>query len=440
MDFDPVAYINEPRWTESRYGLERIQELLDRLGRPQDSLRMIHVAGTNGKGSTCAFLSQILQKAGYRTGLFTSPYIIEFADRIRVNGINIGAGDLMDVTLKVKAVADAMDDHPTEFELMTALAFLYFKQEACDIVVCETGLGGRLDSTNVIERPELSILSSIDMDHTELLGHSLEAIAREKAGIIKTGIPVISWPQKQEAEKVIEKIAAENKSQLIVPDFSQLCTYLLPKLSQSGHEEPLRQVFDYKGYKELSISMLGSFQPYNASLAIEAVEVLNLCGWHIDDGALREGLASARWGGRFEIVRNDPVFVIDGAHNKAAAQSLVQSLKQVFPDRKFIFLVGFLKDKDYMSILEDFIPLAEVFLTIAPPNQRALSADELATEIRGLQQRCDEGSMVSVDSFEDISLAVGHALELAQARQNKGIICAFGSLYSIHDIRRGLGL
>ena len=198
-EFDPIAYINEPRWQQSRYGLERTQELLERLGRPQDRLKFVHVSGTNGKGSTCAFIESVLREAGYKTGLFTSPYIITFEERIRVNGENISLGDLRDVTIDVREHAEAMADetgeHPTEFELMTAVAFEHFARSGCDIVVAEVGLGGRLDSTNIIENPEACVIVRIGLDHTELLGDTMAAVATEKAGIIKPGAKVVSSPR-----------------------------------------------------------------------------------------------------------------------------------------------------------------------------------------------------------------------------------------------------
>ena len=199
MSFDPIAYINEPRWLESRLGLDRICELLDRLGRPQDRLKFVHVAGTNGKGSTCAYLASILQAAGLRTGLFTSPYLIAFEERIRVDGANISADDLIEATLLVKEQAEAMADHPTEFELMCAVALVHFARSGCDVVVLEVGLGGRLDSTNVIDAPEVAVIARIGLDHTALLGNTLAAIAGEKAGIVKPGSAVVSWPQEPEA-------------------------------------------------------------------------------------------------------------------------------------------------------------------------------------------------------------------------------------------------
>ena len=222
MSFDPIAYINEPRWLESRLGLDRIRELLDRLGRPQDRLKFVHVAGTNGKGSTCAYLASILQAAGLRTGLFTSPYLITFEERIRVDGANITLDELTEATLLVKGQAEAMADHPTEFELMTAVALVHFVRRGCDIVVLEVGLGGRLDSTNAIDAPEAAVIARIGLDHTKLLGTTLAAIAGEKAGIVKPGSAVVSWPQDAEAMAVVEQAVAAAGDTLTVPDFACL--------------------------------------------------------------------------------------------------------------------------------------------------------------------------------------------------------------------------
>ncbi|MDR0514499.1 MAG: hypothetical protein LBG81_04990, partial [Coriobacteriaceae bacterium] len=222
MDFDPVAYISEPHWLESRLGLDRIQGLLDSLGKPQERLRFVHVAGTNGKGSTCAFLAHILQEAGFRTGLFTSPHIMEFSDRIQVDGTPISSDELLSVTLAVKEKADAMSDHPTEFEIMTAVALEHFARRKCDIVVFEVGLGGRLDATNVVDAPELCVITPVGFDHTEVLGTTLGAIAWEKAGIIKQGVPLVSWPQEKEAMDVISQAAAERQAKLTIVDFACL--------------------------------------------------------------------------------------------------------------------------------------------------------------------------------------------------------------------------
>ena len=222
-DFDPVAWINTPRWQASRLGLSRMVDLLERLGRPQDELRFVHVAGTNGKGSVCAYVASVLQAAGYKVGLFTSPFILCFEERIRVNGENIAGEELARAVAAVRPAAAAVEaacgDHPTEFELMAAVAFEHFRAVGCDIVVLEVGLGGRLDATNVIEAPEASVICRIGLDHTDLLGDTLGAIAGEKAGIVKAGAPVVSWPQESEAMAVIEAVAAERGCELFVPDF-----------------------------------------------------------------------------------------------------------------------------------------------------------------------------------------------------------------------------
>lgn len=431
MDFDPIAYINEPRWMESRLGLGRIVELLRLLGNPQKELRFVHVAGTNGKGSTCAFVAQVLQQAGYKTGLFTSPYIVEFADRIRIDGVNISDSDLSQVTLTVKEAADAMDDHPTEFELMTAVAFLHFSLQQCDIVVCEVGMGGRLDSTNVIESPEVSVIAALALDHTAILGNSLVEIAHEKAGIIKQGTPVIVWPQKPKAQEVLERIAADLDAPLLMPDFSQLTVRPF-----EGENRTLRS-FDYRDYEALEISLMGSYQPYNAALAIEVIEVLRGKGWHIEEDILRSGLLSTSWPARFEIIdKEGSYFVIDGAHNIEGVKALADSLTEVFPGQKAVFILGFLEDKDYPEMLETILPRGSAFVTITPPNPRALSAEKLACAIRWTGQDL-MGCSACVNPLvaPDIPRAIEQAKHLAGT---SGLVVAAGSLYSVAEIKRAL--
>ncbi|MCL1799145.1 MAG: bifunctional folylpolyglutamate synthase/dihydrofolate synthase [Eggerthellaceae bacterium] len=434
--FDPVAYINEPRWMASRLGLERIAELLDKIGRPQDRLRFVHVAGTNGKGSFCAFLSRILREAGYRTGLFTSPYIIEFADRIQVDGENIPFEDLCAATCAVKEAAEAMADHPTEFELMTAVAFVHFAQKGCDIVVCEVGLGGRLDSTNIIEAPELCIITAIGLDHTEVLGETLGAIAGEKAGIIKEGVPLLSWPQRPEAMEVVERVARERGAPLALPDFSRLPApgtasghsfASIPRAS--GHQSSPGTAPGY------SLSLLGIHQPRNAAMAIKAVSLLRQKGWAISDDALRAGLAKASLPGRFEVVAHSPTFIIDGAHNPDGAQALADSLEAYFPEAAPVFIVGVLKDKDYAEMLRRVLPRASGLVATTPPNDRALPAADLVVCIRSLLEEagCTPGA-VPVHATPDIPAAVRQARALAGP---EGLVCAFGSLYSVAPLKSG---
>lgn len=435
MEFDPVAYINEPRWMESRLGLERIRELLDRLGRPQDRLKFVHVAGTNGKGSTCAYLASILQAAGLRTGLFTSPYLIAFEERIRVNGANITAGELADVTLTVREQAEAMADHPTEFELMCSVALAHFARMSCDIVVLEVGLGGRLDSTNVIDAPEVAVIARIGLDHTKLLGNTLAAIAGEKAGIVKSGAPVVSWPQDDEAMEVVARAAAAAGDALTVPDFSQLAVGEVDWEAPGAPERP----FSYGRFTSLRTRLLGTYQPANAALAIEAVDVLRARGWDVPDDAVVRGIAGAAWPGRFEIVQAGegvPTIVVDGGHNPQGARALVDSLADVFPGRKAVFIVGVLEDKDYPAMLETVVPYASAFVCATPDNPRALPAEKLARAVRWTGQDllgCSAHMRPRV--ARDMSDALAQARELAGP---EGLICAFGSLYSVGDLKAAL--
>ena len=432
MVFDPIAYINEPRWLTSRLGLERITELLHRLGNPQDRVRIIHVAGTNGKGSVSAFLAHILQRADYVTGFFSSPYIMEFSDRIRVNGNNISPQDLMAVTLLVKQEAEAMEDHPTEFELMTAVAFLHFERCACDVAVVEVGLGGRLDSTNVIQSPELCIITAIGIDHTEMLGTRLGAIAAEKAGIIKDGSTVISWPQESEAMDVVVSRVRECDAKLAVPDFD--CLHIGP-VTYSMQRGYFVRKFDYRGYTDLEVQLIGSYQPYNCAVVLEAVSQLRSAGWIIGEDALRQGLADTTWPGRFEVINKDPIFIIDGAHNVQGAQALVASLDEAFYERPVVFIMGVLADKEYKNMLKIALPRGCALVTFTPPNPRGLLGRDLAQAASEYMLDA-EGEKISYRVPPIHVDSVAEAVEAAYslAREND-IICAWGSLYSVSALK-----
>lgn len=441
MDFDPIAYINTPRWQASRLGLDRIRELLERLGRPQDRLKFVHVAGTNGKGSICAYLASILNAAGHRTGMFTSPYIERFEERIRVDGVMISPDELRDVTLAVREHAEAMaeetGDHPTEFELMTAVALEHFARCGCDIVVLEVGLGGRLDSTNVIDAPEACVIARIGLDHTALLGNTLAAIAGEKAGIIKEGSAVVSWPQESEAMAVIEHAAAEHGCELRVPDFAQLEE---GAIRWEDGASPFRS-FSYREWTDLRTGILGSYQPQNATVALEVVSVLRGRGWHIPDEAVRAGVARTRWPGRFEIVEGGSspdgfAIVVDGGHNPQGARALADSLAEVFPGRKPVFVIGVLEDKDYPRMLEDVLPLGSAFVCVTPDNPRALPAHKLARAIRWTgQDLLGCSACVNPVVARDFEDAIRRARELADP---DALICAFGSLYSVAALKEAV--
>lgn len=373
--FDPVEYINTPRWRSSRLGLDRTRELLAGLGNPQDRFRAVHVAGTNGKGSTCVFIASILQAAGYRVGLFTSPYIIEFSDRIRVDGCNISPEDLMETTRAVRDVAEAMEDHPTEFELMTAVAFTHFARQGCDICVVEVGLGGRLDSTNVLARPDVCVITPIALDHTELLGDTLAAIAGEKAGIIKPGVPVVSAVQEPAAMGAIAARAVEQKAPLTCVDGDQV--------------EGTPDDFSYRSWQHLRLGLLGSYQPQNAATALEVIAVLRGKGWAVDDEAVRSGLEDVVWPGRFELLGESPDFIVDGGHNPQGAKALVDSLAQRYAGRPVLFVMGVLADKDYPAMVREIVGYegTRAIICIEPPSPRALSTADLAQAVRGEVKR-----------------------------------------------------
>ena len=463
MAFDPIAYITEPRWQQSRLGLERMAELMERLGNPQDKLQIVHVAGTNGKGSTCVFTASILQAAGYRTGLFTSPAILDFCDRIRVDGRNITVEELRDITMEVRAQADAMDDHPTEFELMTAVAFLQFARRGCDICVVEVGMGGRLDSTNIIKRPAVCAITPIALDHTAFLGDTIGAIANEKAGIIKFGSRVVSAAQERDADTVIRKAVGRNDAHL---RFVRASDVLGTSEDFSYYLEP--------GWGHFQLGMKGSYQPQNAALALEIVYALREEGWSISDDAIREGLAQARWPGRFELMGQNPPFIVDGGHNPQGARALVDSLAQWYPDRPVFFVMGVLADKDYNTMLDTVIayPGTRAFFTIEPPNPRALTSADLAAAIKNrveaanrrerkthpLMPRLHAVHVVEAGSVErGVALALDTAWGLMEddlisgpsadpfdtlSGWNKApsyanpVIVAFGSLYSVAQVER----
>ena len=433
QEFDPIAYINQPRWTESRYGLERIEELLERLGNPHQHMSIVHVAGTNGKGSTCAFVDSILRTAGFHVGLFTSPYVIEFAERIRIDGANITLDELRACTLLVRAQAEAMDDHPTEFELMTAVAFVAFQRARVDFAVVEVGLGGRLDSTNAIRAPEVCALAPIALDHTELLGDTVAQIAAEKAGIIKPGATVVSAVQAADAEEAIRSAARACECDVRCVDGAALRTEgsgALVSRCSADDETPFGiQRFSYRDYEELESQLLGSYQPENAGLAIEVALALRDRGFDISDEAIRAGIASATWPGRFQIVGDEPTFIIDGGHNAQGAQALAQSLARNFPGRKVVFLMGVLADKQYESMIETVREFAQAFVCITPPNPRALESAQLANAIKRIAPECGNDTYASTDIAE----GVRQAMDLAGA---EGIVCAFGSLYSLESILR----
>lgn len=398
----------------SYLGLDRIRALMTALGNPQDGLKFVHIAGTNGKGSVSATVASVLRKAGCRTGLYTSPALVRFNERMSIDGAEIPDEDILALLPEVAAAAKAVTaqgfEPPSEFEAVTALGLLWFRRQRCDIVVLEVGMGGRLDATNVIACPEVAVIAALGMDHVAELGDTLAKIAGEKAAIIKSGCEAVSYAQEPEAAEVIDRRCREQNVPLHTADFSRL-------ISRSVTIDGQR--FDYGEFKDLYIPLLGVHQQKNAVLAIEALCALRRRGYVISDRALREGLASTVWPARLQVLVREPLTLLDGAHNLHGVKALTASLQQLLPERKFVFLCGILGDKDYADMIRHIAPLAACFIIAQVPNPRAESPEGLAEVAK---QYCD---------CVEIGGEVANAVALAKRRQAEtGLpLCCFGSLY-----------
>lgn len=416
---EALKYIKSTKKFGSILGLERIGKLMELLGNPQKRLKFVHVAGTNGKGSTVAFMGSVLTQAGYRVGIYTSPGLQGLNDRIRIGSKDIEDHRVAEIMTRIRWRVDEMIeeglDSPTEFELITALALEYFHQEECDIVLLEVGLGGRLDSTNIIEAPVVSVITPVDYDHMDILGSTLGEIAGEKAGILKAGTELVLYPQSAEAEEVILLKADELGIPVHKVNFSQV-----EIMEQDDYTQKFR--YDNEEYK---LTILGEHQVKNAVVATEALNLLDAKNMRIPHDALKKGLLMAKWPGRFEILSHEPMVVIDGAHNHQGVEVLKRNLERYFSGRKVVFIMGVLRDKSYLEMVREVSPLARTFLTITVDNERALSGEELASIIR------EEG--VLANSCSTVKDAVLKALSV---REDNDILCAFGSLYYINEVRR----
>ena len=412
---EALAYIHSVCWKGSIPGLERTTELLQRIGNPEKELKFVHIAGTNGKGSTAAMLASILEAAGLTVGLYTSPFINRFNERMQVNHLPIGDEELADLTAFIQPHADAMADAPTEFELITALALEYFRRKRCDIVILEVGMGGALDSTNIISTPEAAVITAMGFDHTKELGSTMTEIASAKAGIIKPHGDVVIYGENPEAEAVFTQVAAERHCTLRQPDYSLLTP---GEFSLEG------QSFSYGPYQNLHIPLAGAYQLRNAAVVITTAEVLQKKGWPITEDTIRAGLAATRWPARFEVLRRNPVFIVDGGHNPHGVQATAESLRRIFPDQKFVFVTGVMADKDVESILGLLVPMAKRFYTVTPDNPRAMKADILAQRIAAL----------GTEAIPCPSVAQGVAEAIAFAGE-EGVVCAVGSLYMSGEVR-----
>ena len=415
---EAIEYIHSVYWKGSIPGLSRTFELLEKMGNPQKQLKFVHIAVTNGKGSTAAMTASILRKAGYRTGLYTSPYIYTFHERMQVDGEMISDEELVEITRFVKPLADSMVESPTEFELVSCIAFEFFKRRGCDIVVLEVGMGGALDSTNVIPTPEVAVVTNIGLDHTDYLGNTLEKIAVNKVGIFKPGGNAVIYRGAPSVEKVFESVCKDKNVKLKKADFDSL---------KSVSHSLDGQIFDCGDYKNLQIPLLGEHQMRNAAVVLATVEVLTQKGWSISRQNIYDGLREVSWPGRFDIVCRQPLFIIDGGHNPQCIEALVKNIGDYLAGKRVIALTGVLADKDYGDMYRPVMPLVEQFVCVTPPNPRRLPADELAQHLQNAGTKATACEAV----------ADGVKMAVALAGEDGAVLC-FGSLYTIGDIKEAL--
>lgn len=455
---EALTWLNAPKYSQTRPGLKPVTELMRRLGNPQDGMQYIHVAGTNGKGSTAAFIERVLRSSGLKTGLYTSPYLEHFTERIRVCGEEIAEADVARLTEKVREKSEEMAAdgwaEPTVFEMVTAVAFLYFREQNCDAVVLEVGMGGRLDATNIV-RPQdkaVAVITKLGYDHMQFLGNTIDEIAHEKAGIILDGVDTVSAPQEEAAREVLRKAAHEHHANLSFIDSDPKCLLKSGAAAQEMRMEqeaagihaetdeiksllgrPLSpellhtdldgQTYRLPDGEELTIGLLGMYQMSNSLTALAAIRVLQRKGWPVSEEALKEGFQKTRWNGRFELVSRKPAILIDGAHNPDGVESLRESLENLFPGKKITFITGVLADKDYSQMYHLIQPLADRFLTVTPHCDRALSSSDLAEFL--------EKTGVETIDCETPEKAVDRCLR----DYPDAVICAFGSLYYIGSVR-----
>ena len=418
MTYDKtLEWLDEVALVGSKLGLSRTCELLELMGNPQNKLKFIHVAGTNGKGSVCACLSEVLSQAGYKTGMYTSPHLMRINERFKIDGKDIDDREFAALITKVRDITESMSERASQFEVLTAAAFEYFYKEGCDIVILETGLGGRLDSTNVINAPEVTLITTIEMDHMAELGDTIEKIALEKAGIIKRGTKVVVDGRNTSVMHVFEKACKEQGCKLIISEIEKI-ENLRVSLEQSK--------FDYKDIKNIDLSLTGLYQPGNAILAVEGIKILIEKGFKISDEDIKAALKKVHWQARFEIMDKEPYFIIDGSHNPAGVSETVKSIKAYFPDKKIRFIIGILSDKNIDEILTDIKPLAKEVAVITPPSSRACKAEDMIKLV-------EEKISVSNRAFESIKEAVDYMLDSAK---KDDIICAMGSLYSVGELKK----
>lgn len=417
MDYQQaVDYIESPALPRGRYGLERLKQALELLGNPQHKVRFVHVAGTNGKGSCAAMLASVLKEAGYRTGLYISPHLRRYNERMQVDGVDISDDDLIRAAQRVKEVCEQLGGTPIVFEVLTLMALWYFAERRCDFVVLEVGIGGKLDATNCIPAPATALIAQLGFDHTETLGSTIEEIAAQKGGIAKPGSQLVMAEQEPAALRVVEQLCREQGCGFTVADPERLQV-----LSTSPEGQRLRD----RTYGELLLPLAGSHQVKNAANVLTVVEVLKGEGFAIPDRAVRQGIERTVWPARFERLSRSPDFILDGGHNPQCVQAAVQALQDYYPGKKVVFLTGMMKDKDSAAMLAKMAEVAKAFVCLHADSERAFGAQELAREIE---------NTLSLAAYPASSAQEGCALAQRLAGE-QGVVCALGSLYLAGEIR-----
>ncbi len=421
---EAIKFIHSTYKFGSKLGLQNITKLTELLGNPQDSYKIIHVAGTNGKGSTCSMIHDVLMASGYKTGLFTSPFLEEFTERIQVNKKHIDRDSLARITdlvkSKIKIMINEGYNHPTEFEVVTAIGFKYFQEQKIDFLILEVGLGGRFDATNVVKNTVVSVISSISYDHMEYLGDTLEKIAFEKAGIIKENSKVVVYPQDENIINTIKNVAIKRNAK-VYETYKENIIKIKSDLTGQWFKYLKTDVLNLP---EAKINFLGDHQLYNTLTALRALEIVKESGYNITEESILNGLKNCKFAGRFEIIHQDPVIVLDGGHNIDGIKYFSRTVKENFKGNKIILFFGMLTDKNPEDVLPYILPLCKKIYTLTPDSPRAMDAGDLACLIK-------KHSDLDVTALNDYSKIIPILKGI-----NKNEYVAFsGSFYMIGKVR-----
>lgn len=413
---DAMNYIYSEQFRRSCLGLNRMKDLMNRLSNPQDKLNIVHVTGTNGKGSTSKMLANILIQSKYKTGRFMSPFIENFNEQMSINNINISDDELIEIVEEIKPHIELMQEKPTEFELITAMAFLYFKNKGCDIVILEVGMGGRLDSTNIVSYSQVSVITNVTIDHSDFLGNTIEEITKEKMGIIKSNSVVVLGDQNSTVKNMVRDYANQLNTDFIITDNT--------KLERISNSLSFQKV-NYRKRKNLVLSLLGSYQCNNLMVVLDVIDVLIKKGYNIPEEAIYNGLKTVHFTGRFEILKEKPLCILDGAHNVDAIKYFLESIDEYFPNKKVVFVIGVMKDKDYITMLKMMTPYAREFILVTPKNERSLSSDSLEYELEKL----------FTGKINNVNCVKKAMDEIMNKNYQENIYCILGTLYMMKEIK-----